>query len=480
MPVLAAAPGTVVTVVTGRPPKGPDEAGSYGNYVTIAHEGGYQTRYAHLSAVTVRRDAKVKAGESIGTSGNSGTVAFHLHFELLLNGKQVNPFAYVLSGNTFAPAPGGGTPPPPPVATPPATPAPAASNFNTEYADALGAVPMPSGSATVDGLPGNDLNAKALSLAAMFADAIAGPASEALTTATCPSAVAPATADKYAAAWAEMFPEDSQVLPAVRDADNRVVRNDGKRTYTAPVFPVSDARGYEVVGTYPYGRGISLTDNTFGQLLGPTGELPDWDAVDAFIKRVTSGGGSTAEIAKAIGESKLDATTKAELAAGMDPALLRDTAIAKVLEGVLPGTTGAGSNTPASSAQGIGVYSPVNVAYGLSDMAVGDTGTCNCFAHQADIQLLRDPTGGSVIVLEGTEAAFADYIQEVAEFKTGSWAVAQENYRGNVVAVGAPTGVVAAYDRATNDAAARVNSARAGLDQAVEELNRTNNARGNT
>ena len=478
--VLAAAPGRVVRVVTGRLPKGPDEAGSYGNCVYIDHEGGYQTRYAHLSAVTVQTGVTVRAGERIGTSGNSGTVAFHLHFELLLNGKQVDPLAYVLSGNTFAPAPGGTVTPPAPVATPATTPTLTASNFNTAYADALLAVPMPSGSATVDGLPGNDLNAKALSLAAMFADAIAGPASESLTVASSPSVVPNVTSDKYAAAWAEMFPEDSVVLPAVRDADNRVVRNDGKRTYTAPVFPVSDARGYEVVGTYPYGRGISLTDSTFGQLLGPTGELPNWDAVDAFIKRVTSGGGTTAEIAKAIGESKLDATTKAELAAQMDPSLLKDSAIAAVLEGVLPGKTGAGANTPASSAQGIGVYSPVNVAYGLSDMAVGDTGTCNCFSHQADIQLLRDPTGGSVIVLEGTEAAFADYIQEVAEFKAGPWAVAQENYRGNVVAVGAPTGVVAAYDRATNDAAARVNSARAGLDQAVEELNRTNNARRNT
>jgi len=68
----------------------------YGYVVYITHEDGRQTRYAHLSKVLVKAGQTVKQGEKIALSGNTGvSTGPHLHFELLIGGKQVNPIKYL-------------------------------------------------------------------------------------------------------------------------------------------------------------------------------------------------------------------------------------------------------------------------------------------------------------------------------------------------------------------------------------------------
>lgn len=63
-----------------------------GNYVKIKHGFGYQTIYGHMSKVIVRTGQKVKRGQIIGYVGNSGkSTAAHLHYEVVRNGKKVNP-----------------------------------------------------------------------------------------------------------------------------------------------------------------------------------------------------------------------------------------------------------------------------------------------------------------------------------------------------------------------------------------------------
>lgn len=70
--------------------------GGYGNEVIIDHGFGYKTRYAHLSLVTVGEGMKVKRGDCIGESGNSGkTTGAHLHYEVIYRGKRVNPMNYL-------------------------------------------------------------------------------------------------------------------------------------------------------------------------------------------------------------------------------------------------------------------------------------------------------------------------------------------------------------------------------------------------
>lgn len=66
-----------------------------GNYVVLDHGFGYISIYAHLSDFNVRKGQKVKRGDIIGYVGSTGTsVANHLHYEIKLNGVNVDPVNY--------------------------------------------------------------------------------------------------------------------------------------------------------------------------------------------------------------------------------------------------------------------------------------------------------------------------------------------------------------------------------------------------
>lgn len=85
--VSAAADGTVTDVGSG----------SYGNYVAIDHGKGISAIYAQLADVNVAVGDAVKAGSVIGTIAKSrgeGTGASHLHYEILKDGKYVDPEEY--------------------------------------------------------------------------------------------------------------------------------------------------------------------------------------------------------------------------------------------------------------------------------------------------------------------------------------------------------------------------------------------------
>lgn len=93
-PVMAAADGTIEII--GR-------KGSYGKYIRLGHKGGYQSAYAHLNGYRqdLKVGSKVKRGEVIGYVGTTGrSTGPHLHFEVLKNGKVVNPFGNNKIGST--------------------------------------------------------------------------------------------------------------------------------------------------------------------------------------------------------------------------------------------------------------------------------------------------------------------------------------------------------------------------------------------
>lgn len=90
IPVVASASGTVVTAYSGWR--------GYGHTVVIDHGGGIQTRYAHMypGSITVRVGQKVYQGQQIGRIGSTGnSTGPHLHFEVLVNGRKVNPYPYI-------------------------------------------------------------------------------------------------------------------------------------------------------------------------------------------------------------------------------------------------------------------------------------------------------------------------------------------------------------------------------------------------
>lgn len=86
-PILATAEGTVI------------HAGwenGYGQLVTIKHDFGIETRYAHLSKIRVTRGQKVSRGDVIGDMGNTGrSTGTHLHYEIRIGARAINPMTYI-------------------------------------------------------------------------------------------------------------------------------------------------------------------------------------------------------------------------------------------------------------------------------------------------------------------------------------------------------------------------------------------------
>lgn len=81
--VVAAADGVVILTESRK---------VQGNLIIIDHQNGYTTRYAKLSAFNVKKGNKIKKGDLIGYVGNTGvSTAPHLHWEVRLNGKPINP-----------------------------------------------------------------------------------------------------------------------------------------------------------------------------------------------------------------------------------------------------------------------------------------------------------------------------------------------------------------------------------------------------
>ena len=67
----------------------------YGNLIKVDHGFGYATKYAHLSEIDVKKGQKVTRGEVIGKVGTTGkSTGPHLHYEVLLNEKNMNPVNY--------------------------------------------------------------------------------------------------------------------------------------------------------------------------------------------------------------------------------------------------------------------------------------------------------------------------------------------------------------------------------------------------
>src|SRR5688572_30175842 len=70
--------------------------GGYGRLVEITHGNGYVTRYAHNAKVLVKPGQTVKRGEAIALMGSSGrSTGTHVHFEVLRNGRAMNPLSFV-------------------------------------------------------------------------------------------------------------------------------------------------------------------------------------------------------------------------------------------------------------------------------------------------------------------------------------------------------------------------------------------------
>lgn len=91
--ILATGEGTVTLV------KQTDVPAGYGSYIEIDHGYGYVTRYTHLGEIKVRTGQKVKKGSTIAIMGMSGgSIAPHVHYEVLKDGHQIDPMKVLVEG----------------------------------------------------------------------------------------------------------------------------------------------------------------------------------------------------------------------------------------------------------------------------------------------------------------------------------------------------------------------------------------------
>jgi murein DD-endopeptidase MepM/ murein hydrolase activator NlpD len=103
-PIYAVAAGTVVkSKVSGHP------SGGYGEFIQIDHGDGIHSLYAHMSSGTrkVKVGDRVSPGQHIGGVGTTGlSTGNHLHFEIRVNGKFVDPMKYIKNSSVvFKPSP---------------------------------------------------------------------------------------------------------------------------------------------------------------------------------------------------------------------------------------------------------------------------------------------------------------------------------------------------------------------------------------
>jgi len=91
-PIYAAASGRAEFV-------GPH--GGHGNFIRLTHNGGLKTAYAHMSRFAIKRGQQVSQGQVIGYVGSTGvSTGPHLHYEVWLKGKPVNPMTLKFIGGS--------------------------------------------------------------------------------------------------------------------------------------------------------------------------------------------------------------------------------------------------------------------------------------------------------------------------------------------------------------------------------------------
>jgi murein DD-endopeptidase MepM/ murein hydrolase activator NlpD len=92
-PIVAPAAGTVTLVA---------RQNGYGNVLEIDHGNGIVTKYAHCSRIVVKKGQRVQRGEVVANVGSTGLATGpHLHYEIHVHGKVVNPLTYVLPGGAI-------------------------------------------------------------------------------------------------------------------------------------------------------------------------------------------------------------------------------------------------------------------------------------------------------------------------------------------------------------------------------------------
>lgn len=228
-------------------------------------------------------------------------------------------------------------------------------------------------------------------------------------------------------AWSSCFPLTGDVQ-STRLTRIHGIQSTNGRKHSVPIFPVSDAQGYEVVGTFRYGRGISINEGgSFDQLqVRDVTNNTSFDAVEEFLASI----GSSTNISKSVGALSVEKRAElASLVGGVD---------LTVEDGEIRVITPAGdlsaighSARPANSKQSTQKITITNAAHSLADMQVSSNhNVCSCKGAEASTLLLAF-AGDNFVTVETEEVN--DWLLQQAVDQLGSWSATQEAYRGSVL-----------------------------------------------
>ena len=233
------------------------------------------------------------------------------------------------------------------------------------------------------------------------------------------------------AIWASVWPEGSQVMAGL-GRNQKSTPQTQQKYYDVPVLPVSDARGYEVVGTYRYGRGLTLA--SLEQLSGfVSSSSDDYEKIDAFLDTVQKDA-SEATLSVAIGN--LSPALRAQLASRT----MSETVSELVLKLDDPGgsqTTLRGMNFPVDKREFTQKTTLTNAAYSLADLkATADRrSVCSCKGAEADI--LFHAFDSNLFVQVRDTAQVQDWLSDQMVAASVDWAATQAAYRGTIQNAGA-------------------------------------------
>lgn len=211
----------------------------------------------------------------------------------------------------------------------------------------------------------------------------------------------------------------------------RSTANERTKPFYSPVFPVSDQRGYEVVGTYRYGRGLEIEPGGNFEQLSDADALAEDLGLDT-VEEIVAALLSETDLSKAVGT--LDAETQAKLAEelGLEaeagdglPELLKNADGKSMFERAF---TARAANTNQYT-QKVNV---TNAAYGLADLDITNRNDiCSCKGAESDILLLAFNTDNFTDL--GLEDDVSNYVSSKMVDLSFPWAASQDALRGETV-----------------------------------------------
>lgn len=255
----------------------------------------------------------------------------------------------------------------------------------------------------------------------------------------------------------------------------------------SPVFPVSDAHGYEHYGSYQYGRGVSIEPGgNYQRLMAQDPfEFADPEALDAFIRRLIRSNVRGPNGQFILSPELQRSLTQIVTGEGFQNSLGAEIAL-RWNENSPNGASG--DNRTAMLANGMANYVlsdrdvvtrlPVsNIAYQLTDLTPqGQVDVCQCRGAESDLLMAAYMVGSgpqSFVAIDGSDAAVS-YVKNLMVQNAETWSLAQSAMRGLSIAAGRRStldGFLGIINGAVSGTQQAATSSSALLNQSVSNFN---------